>query len=56
MTERLYTIKREDYFKIPSREKYMLSTAGSLWISMWLTDAEVFALWCQGIVAVPFTG
>ncbi len=53
MTERLYTIKREDYFKIPSREKYMLSTAGSLWISMWLTEEEVFLLWTQGIVATP---
>ncbi len=53
MTERLYTIKREDYFKIPAHNQYMLSTVGSLWISMWLTEEDVFTLWCQGIVATP---
>ena len=51
--QRLYTIKREDYFKIHSRDHYMLSTVGSLWISMWLTEEDVFALWCQGITATP---
>ncbi len=50
---KLYIINRADYFKIKDFPKYHINQIGSLWISLFLYEEDVFTLWCQGIVARP---
>ena len=50
---RMYTIKREDFFKIPNFTQYKIIEIGFLWISLFLDEEEVQILNSQGIKTRP---
>ena len=50
---RMYTIKREDFFKIPNFTQYKIIEIGFLWISLFLDEEEVQILNTQGIKTSP---
>ena len=50
---RMYTIKREDFFKIPNFTQYKIIEIGFLWISLFLDEEEVQILNTHGIKTSP---
>lgn len=49
----LYTIMKEDFYKLSSPIHLTVDHIGTHAIAFWLCKEEVFELWCQGIIAEP---
>lgn len=51
---KLYVVNREDLFKIEATlRRTSICRIGSLWIEMYMTEEDVFHLWCNGIAVRP---
>ena len=53
-SRRVYVVNREDLFKIEATlARTSICKIGSLWLEMYMTEEDVFALWCAGISVRP---
>ncbi len=49
----LYIIMKEDFYKLKTPIHYTVAHIGTDAITFWLCKEDVFALWCEGVVAEP---